>query len=70
MNTRAQKRSAADDERNPLQQMLDYVGPGHWYFVATVSKLWKDLYEKVASQRAAADGSRAMACTCSPVSLR
>jgi hypothetical protein len=60
MNTQAQKRSATDDESSPLrqagilQQMLDYVGPGHWYFIAAVSKLWKDLYEKVAAEEAAA----------------
>jgi hypothetical protein len=60
MNTQVKKRSAADDESSPLrqagilQQMLDYVGPGHWYFVSTVSKLRKDLYEKVASHRTAA----------------
>eukprot|EP00953_Heterococcus_sp_UTEX-ZZ885_P036532 18804-Heterococcus_DN1.PRE.2 len=53
MNARAQKRSAADDSRNPLlqadilQRVLDYVGPGHWYFISTVSSLWKDAYERV-----------------------
>jgi hypothetical protein len=60
MNTRAQERYA-DDNRNPLRQVgilkrvLDYVGPGHWYFVSTVSKLWKDLYERVESQRMVKD---------------
>jgi hypothetical protein len=50
--TRAQKRSAADI-RNPLhqsgilQRVLDYVGPGHWCFVAEVSSLWRDLTNKV-----------------------
>jgi hypothetical protein len=55
--TRAQKRSAADS-RNPLQQagillrVLDYVGPGHWCFVAEVSSLWRELYSKVTSSSA------------------
>eukprot|EP00953_Heterococcus_sp_UTEX-ZZ885_P028686 15292-Heterococcus_DN1.PRE.4 len=61
LTTQAKKRSAADDESNPLrlagilQHVLALVGPGHWYFISTVSKLWKDLYEKVASQRTASD---------------
>jgi hypothetical protein len=57
MNARAQKRSAADDNCNPLlyanilQRVLDYnVGPGHWYFISTVSSLWKDVYERVTSK--------------------
>jgi hypothetical protein len=51
--TRAAKRSAVDS-RNPLQQagilqrVLDYVGPGHWRFVAEVSRLWRELYSRVA----------------------
>jgi hypothetical protein len=62
MNTQVKKRSAANDESNPLrlagilQHVLAHVGPGHWYFISTVSKLWKDLYERVASQRTASDG--------------
>jgi hypothetical protein len=64
MNTQVKKRSAADNESNPLclagifklQQILDYVGSGHWYFISPVSKLWKDLYEKVASEEALANG--------------
>eukprot|EP00953_Heterococcus_sp_UTEX-ZZ885_P000990 1043-Heterococcus_DN1.PRE.5 len=53
MNARAHKRSAADDNSNPLlqanilQRVLDYVGPGHWYFISTDSSLWKDVYERV-----------------------
>jgi hypothetical protein len=59
MNARAQKRSAADTNSNPLlqanilQRVLDYVGRGHWYFVSTVSSLWKDVYERVQSQTTA-----------------
>jgi hypothetical protein len=30
--------------------VLDYVGPGHWYFVSTVSSLWKDVHERVQRQ--------------------
>eukprot|EP00953_Heterococcus_sp_UTEX-ZZ885_P006557 4007-Heterococcus_DN1.PRE.1 len=26
-----------------LQHVLDYVGPGHWCFVAEVSSLWRDV---------------------------
>jgi hypothetical protein len=49
----------ATDSRNPLQQatfdlivelVLDYVGPGHWCFVAEVSSLWRDTYKRVASR--------------------
>jgi hypothetical protein len=53
--TRAQKRSAADNS-NPLQQhcilqrILDFVGPGHWRFLAEVSRLWRDLYIQVSSR--------------------
>jgi hypothetical protein len=52
--TTAQKRSATDNI-NPLQhagilqRVLDYVGPGHWCFVAEVCGQWRDLYKKVAS---------------------
>jgi hypothetical protein len=34
-----------------LQQVLGYVGPGHWLFIAEVSKLWQRIYRKVASAR-------------------
>jgi hypothetical protein len=46
----------ASDIRHPLQQtgilqrVLDYVGPGHWLFVAEVSSLWRELYLKVADR--------------------
>jgi hypothetical protein len=58
VSTRGQKRYAADSG-NPLRQagillnILAFVGPGHWYFISAVSKLWKDLYEKVKSERTA-----------------
>jgi hypothetical protein len=53
--TRAQKRCTADS-KNPLQQagiierVLDFVGPGHWCFVAEVSSLWRGLYARVADK--------------------
>jgi hypothetical protein len=52
MYSTASKRSAADSS-NPLQQpgilqhVLDYVGPGHWCFIAEVSSFWRDLYINV-----------------------
>jgi hypothetical protein len=33
-----------------LRRVLDYVGPGHWCFVAEVSSLWRDLYSEVPSR--------------------
>jgi hypothetical protein len=54
MYSRAQKRIAPNN-RNPLQQpdplqrVLEYVGPGHWCLVAEVSSLWRDMYAKVPS---------------------
>jgi hypothetical protein len=45
MNTQAKKRSAADDERNSLQQ-AGILQQMHWYFISTVSKLWKDCMRK------------------------
>eukprot|EP00953_Heterococcus_sp_UTEX-ZZ885_P001122 1117-Heterococcus_DN1.PRE.4 len=59
MTARAQKRSAADNNSNPLlqadilQRVLDHVGPGHWYFVSSVSNLWRDVYGRVKSQTTA-----------------
>jgi hypothetical protein len=52
--TRAQKRYAVDNS-NPLcqtgilQRVLSYVGPGHWFFLSTVSSFWKDLYSSLAA---------------------
>jgi hypothetical protein len=37
-------------EAGILQHVLGYVGPGHWYFLATVSSLWRDLYARVADR--------------------
>jgi hypothetical protein len=48
------KRSAAAAS-NPLtnssilQHVLSYLGPGHWFFAATVCSLWKRIYEGLAS---------------------
>jgi hypothetical protein len=59
--TRAQKRSAKDS-LNPLQhagilqRVLDYVGPGHWCFLAEVSSLWRDVYRRVAEVEVQAIG--------------
>jgi hypothetical protein len=50
----AQKCSAAENS-NPLlqsgvlQHVLGFVGPGHWFFLATVSSLWAELYATLAS---------------------
>jgi hypothetical protein len=30
-----------------LQQMLAYVGTGHWLLIVQVSQLWKQLYEQL-----------------------
>jgi hypothetical protein len=32
-----------------LQQVLSYVGPGHWWYVATVCSLWRDLYKELST---------------------
>jgi hypothetical protein len=32
-----------------LQRVLSYAGPGHWFFLSTVSSLWRDLYSRVAA---------------------
>jgi hypothetical protein len=46
---------SATSSSNPLHQagilqcVLEYVGAGHWCFVAEVSNLWKVVYEKLAS---------------------
>jgi hypothetical protein len=52
MQTRAGKRAVAD-RQNPLGDcgilaaILSYVGPGQWWFLSTVSKLWREMYEAV-----------------------
>jgi hypothetical protein len=53
--TRAQKRCAVESS-NPLcqtailQKVLSYVGPGHWFFLSTVSSLWREWYSRVADR--------------------
>jgi hypothetical protein len=47
--TQAQKRSAADSSdplchTGILEHVLSYVGPGHWWLISTVCRLWKDIY--------------------------
>jgi hypothetical protein len=50
---------ATTESKNPLrqaeilEQMLGYVGPGHWLFCATVSQLWKQIYVKLLSEQMA-----------------
>jgi hypothetical protein len=34
-----------------LQRVLSYVGPGHWFFLSTVSSLWRELYSRVADAK-------------------
>jgi hypothetical protein len=53
--TRAQKRCLAESSnllhhRGILQHILSYVGPGHWFFLSTVSSLWQDLYASLVSK--------------------
>jgi hypothetical protein len=35
--------------RGVLQNILSYVGPGHYIFLSTVCSEWKELYERVAA---------------------
>jgi hypothetical protein len=35
-------------EPSVLQHILGHVGPGHWFFLSTVSSLWRDTYAKLA----------------------
>jgi hypothetical protein len=68
--TRAQKRIAADS-RNPLlnlgilKNVLSYVGPRHYLFVALVSKGWKGTYSTLKNQQVAFESSSEV-CTCVP----
>jgi hypothetical protein len=54
ISPQAQKCSAASSspllDPPVLQNVLSYVGPGHCLFVATVSRLWQDIYGKLQSQ--------------------
>jgi hypothetical protein len=49
------KKRAGIHIRNPLndagilKQVLGFVGPGHWLFVAEVSKLWQQIYKAIAA---------------------
>jgi hypothetical protein len=72
LTTRAHKRKKFDS-RSPLQQadilqhVLDYVGPGHWCFVAEVSSLWRDIYKRVPARKAQAiDPYKIKTITCVP----
>jgi hypothetical protein len=54
IHTRSQKCYASSNsllQAGILQRVLDYVGPGHWNFISTVSRLWKDLHQSVRSER-------------------
>jgi hypothetical protein len=74
LSSRAQKDSAADSS-NPLQQagilqrVLDYVGPGHWCFLAEVSSLWRNLYTRVASRELQGMYSNNKVICCSQMTL-
>jgi hypothetical protein len=51
--TRAPKCSGAESssplsQRDLLQRVLSYVGPGHCLFLSKVSSLWRELYARVA----------------------
>jgi hypothetical protein len=51
-----------------LRQILGYVGPGHWLFIAAVNSLWIQLYYGVASveQRAYDTNGSEHKITCIP----
>eukprot|EP00953_Heterococcus_sp_UTEX-ZZ885_P001124 1117-Heterococcus_DN1.PRE.6 len=67
VNTRAQKRCVAGNS-NPLlktgilERVLGYIGPGHWYFISAVCKLWKDLYQWVDNRITAAASYDGIGC--------
>jgi hypothetical protein len=51
-----QKSSTAESSKalpslGVLQTVLSYVGPGHYLFVALVSKSWRDIYDTLESQQ-------------------
>jgi hypothetical protein len=56
------------ESRNTLQQtdillrVLDYVGPGHWCFVAEVSSLWEDVYFNVATREMQVINAKTTTC--------
>jgi hypothetical protein len=51
-----------------LQNVLSYVGPGHYVFVAAVSKWWKEMYAALGSQQLTvlSEYSRERVITCNP----
>jgi hypothetical protein len=73
--TSAQKRSAADSSNllsqvGILQQVLSYVGPGHWWYVPPVCSLWRDLYQEVASMQVIGHRGATITMSASPALLR
>jgi hypothetical protein len=60
--------SIAFSKPDILQQILGYVGPGHWLFIAAVNTLWIQLYYGVASmeKRAYAANDSEHMITCIP----
>jgi hypothetical protein len=67
---RAQKPSAIDSSNSLqqsgiLQRVLDYVGPGHWCFVAQANSFWRDVYVRVAGKEIQMVGLRTT-MTCLP----
>jgi hypothetical protein len=53
-----------------LQNVLSYVGPGHYLFVAAISKWWKELYAALETQQLTvlSEYSRERVITCNPKS--
>jgi hypothetical protein len=47
-NTHADASRRLFNDEGILQQVLGYVGPGQWLFIAEVSKLWQQIYRMVA----------------------
>jgi hypothetical protein len=46
-------RSRPFEDANTVQHILDFAGPGHWAFYATVSKLWLEAYRLVPTKHLA-----------------
>jgi hypothetical protein len=47
-----------------LQHVLGYVGPGHWYFLATVNSLWAALCAQVTAVQMQCAGFSTRVITC------
>jgi hypothetical protein len=66
-NQREEERNMLDD-KNPLQQasilqyVLDFVGPGHWCFVAEVCWLWCSAYFRVDDVEMRSSGHAMITC--------